>query len=145
MGKSSIQLADRADVAPWLALAEADLKMAVFALSATDAGAELRGLGCFHCQQAAEKWVKGALAALDAGAPRTHDLMVLAASLPAPFDPPAPVLAAFAELSDYGVGPRYPLPGRTTTAEQLASALQAAELVQRWVREVLASTQAQAI
>jgi HEPN domain-containing protein len=37
---------------------------------------------CFHCQQAAEKYLKGLLTYLGIQAPRTHDLKALAALTP---------------------------------------------------------------
>jgi HEPN domain-containing protein len=53
----------------WLAFAKEDLRMAELAMRE-----ELYNQVCFHCQQCAEKAVKGPLACQDQTPPRTHRL-----------------------------------------------------------------------
>jgi len=65
------------------------------------------GVGCFHCQQAAEKRLKAVLALHQDTFPRTHDIDMLI-SLAEPYcaalgDLPDDVLL----LGDYAVGVRY--------------------------------------
>ena len=65
------------------------------------------GVGCFHCQQAAEKRLKAVLALHQDTFPRTHDIDMLI-SLAEPYcaalhDLPDEVLL----LGDYAVGVRY--------------------------------------
>lgn len=57
------------DVDRWLASADEDLKAAEL-LSA----AGILGLACFHCQQAAEKALKGLLMARSGTYPKSHSL-----------------------------------------------------------------------
>lgn len=128
---------DHAQVAPWLALAQADLHIAALAIAQPGSLPEVYGLVCFHGQQAAEKALKGLLSALGAPAPRTHDLMRLAEGLPSDFNPPSEVLEALAAIADFGVGPRYPMPGRHTSRDQAAEALEAARQIVAWVVQSL--------
>jgi len=65
------------------------------------------GVGCFHCQQAAEKRLKAVLAIYEGEFPRTHDIDMLI-SLAKPYcaalsNLPDEVLL----LGDYAVGVRY--------------------------------------
>ena len=63
---------------------------------------------CFHCQQAAEKMLKGALAAMNVPPPRTHDLLLLL-ELILPLFPGAEVLRdCLVILMPYSVAARYP-------------------------------------
>lgn len=128
---------DHPEVAPWLALAQADMHIAAVALEQPGSLPEVYGLVCFHGQQAAEKGLKGLLSALDVPAPRSHDLMRLAERLPSECSPPSPVLASLAAIADFGVGPRYPMPGRHTSRDQAVEALEAASEVFAWVLQVL--------
>lgn len=128
---------DHPEVAPWLALAQADMHIAALALAQPGSLPEVFGLVCFHGQQAAEKALKGLLSALDVHAPRTHDLMRLAEGLPSDFAPPREVLESLAAIADFGVGPRYPMPGRHTSRDQAAEALEAASQIIAWVLQNL--------
>ncbi|MFO7874372.1 MAG: HEPN domain-containing protein [Bacteroidales bacterium] len=61
---------------------------------------------CFHCQQAAEKYLKAFLIAHDKDFPKTHSIEYLLAACSAidkAFEQVDPV-----NLSDFGVGVRYP-------------------------------------
>ncbi len=65
------------------------------------------GVGCFHCQQAAEKRLKAVLALYQGDFPRTHDIDMLI-SLAAPYCPPLRDLPdEVLLLGDYAVGVRY--------------------------------------
>ncbi len=64
---------------------------------------------CYHCQQAAEKVLKGFLISRDIEPPKTHDLRLLrriCGQIDKIFDE---IENACARLSSYGVQARYPL------------------------------------
>jgi HEPN domain-containing protein len=76
---------------------------------------------CFHCQQSAEKYLKGLLQELGLAIAYTHDLVSLLVQL-LPSHPSLKALRRGAALlSDYAVDPRYP--GKKTTKRQTAAAL----------------------
>lgn len=83
---------------------------------------------CYHCQQAAEKALKGFLIDQEAEPPRIHDLGKLCA-LCAEYDPDFTLLLdACQELTDYATAARYP--SRVEIEEQDAvSALDHAEKI----------------
>ena len=63
---------------------------------------------CFHCQQAAEKFIKGVLVYCKIEVIKTHDLVVLIDRLKGRFAISQEVLIACARLIPYGVSVRYP-------------------------------------
>ncbi len=128
---------DNQGVAPWFALADADIAVARWVCASSDATPELFGLACFHAQQAAEKAIKGLLAAADKPTPRTHDLMVLAAALPVGAEE-SEIIGALADLAEYGVLPRYPTVGLVLSRELAEAALRDAVVVLGWSRSRLA-------
>ena len=129
---------DSNPAAPWLALADADLTVARW-ISGQDehTPSELFGLGCFHCQQAAEKAIKGVLAALDLPQPYTHDLHALLRPVRAQCVIAEEVLAAADALADYGVGPRYPSPLRTGSQALALRAVTDADAIVVWARGLI--------
>ena len=64
----------------WVRKAEHDLE-AASRIMAVEEGCPFDTV-CFHCQQAAEKYLKCLLTYLGIQAPRTHDLKALAALIP---------------------------------------------------------------
>ena len=58
----------------WLDLAKLDLSAAEFLMDMRPVPIEII---CCHCEQAAEKFLKGVLVHHDIGAPKTHDLLRL--------------------------------------------------------------------
>ena len=64
----------RQETQRWLAVAEADLRTARLCLDATE---PLLGIAAYHCQQAAEKVLKGMLVMADVPFTKTHDLVLL--------------------------------------------------------------------
>ncbi len=111
---------DPAAAVPWFGLADADLVVARWIATNPLATAELLGLGCFHGQQAAEKAIKGVLAALDLPQPYSHDLQALLKPCVAVMSLDELVLTAADALADYGVGPRYPGPRRAASRAVVA-------------------------
>ena len=81
----------------------------------------------FHCQQAAEKYLKALLVSLQVEFPKTHDLEELLDVLSTVAADVASDLEGVKFLSPFGVKIRYPgdfpelLPGQERTAFQLAN------------------------
>jgi HEPN domain-containing protein len=90
---------------------------------------------CFHCQQCAEKYLKGLMEELGLAVPKTHDLDVL---LPA-LVPHHPTLRALRRgllfLSDFAVDFRYP--GSNASKRQAVAALRWSDRVRTAARELL--------
>ena len=81
-----------------------------------------RNAACFHCQQAAEKYLKALLQELGLGVPRTHELEDLL-DLLLPHDATlAPLRRSLRSLTPYAVNFRYPGVRATTRRMQAACA-----------------------
>src|SRR5262249_24902670 len=106
----------------WVRKAEADREGA---RRLADHTPPLRDLVCFHCQQAAEKYLKALLQELGAVVPRAHDLEDLL-DLLLPHDATlGPLRRSLVSLSRYAVEHRYP--GKTSTQRQMTAALRQVE------------------
>ena len=64
---------------------------------------------CYHCQQSAEKMLKGFLLSKDIDLPRTHDLRLLRRMCGEIADGFDNIEEACVRLTAYGVQPRYPM------------------------------------
>ncbi len=92
----------------------------------------LTDLVCFHCQQAAEKYLKALLQELALPVPRIHDLLELLDRL-LPHDATLGTLRKdLIPLNRYAVEYRYP--GRTASARQVRAALRRMERTRQEVR-----------
>jgi len=90
---------------------------------------------CFHCQQAAEKLLKGFLVARGCEYPITHNLFVILEKI-LEFEPTADSLReTLALLNPYSVEVRYPGDAWMPTTEDAREARQAAQEVLDWVEE----------
>lgn len=89
----------------WFARADEDLAVARLAL---DAAPQLLGAAAFHCQQAAEKLLKGLLIAARLTAPKTHDLARLAPGVAASFPAISVQALALRPLTSWYLIGRYP-------------------------------------
>jgi HEPN domain-containing protein len=91
---------------------------------------------CFHCQQAAEKYLKALMQELATPAPpRTHDLVKLLDHL-LPHDPTvAKLRRGLRSLNPYAVDVRYPM--TDATKRQADAALLKAEKVRSEIRRRL--------
>ncbi|HMC66181.1 MAG TPA: HEPN domain-containing protein [Gemmataceae bacterium] len=119
----------RRQTARWMRKAEEDLEGA---RSLAAKKPPLRDLVCFHCQQAAEKYLKALLQELGVVVPRTHDLQDLL-DLLLPYDATlAPSRRVLRSLSRYAVQFRYP--GERARTRQMQAALRHAEGVRREMR-----------
>jgi HEPN domain-containing protein len=142
MGSNCMPPPERNPAEPWFALSEADLMIARWVAGlGPSAPEEIFGLGCFHCQQAAEKAIKAVLACLDLPQPYTHDLHALLRPIRAHHDIAEHVLDAADALADYGVGPRYPSPRRLGSHAFAARAVADAEAIVDWARGLVAGSQ----
>lgn len=121
------------EVQQWLHLAQQDVSAARVLLASEPA---LLESGCFHCQQAVEKAIKGFLCWRSIPFPRVHTLGLL-------FDLGQQQDASFHDIRDqcewltrFAVQDRYPH-GRKISREKAQEALAAAETACRFVLERL--------
>ena len=89
----------------WFFLANEDLRSAEHLLTMHPIPIEII---CFHCEQAAEKMLKGVLEANDIEPPRTHDLVVLCKLCGEVDEEYLNLIDYCIGLTPYGVQARYP-------------------------------------
>jgi len=93
------------NVMGWFQFADTDLALAEHACSMHPCPLEII---CYHCQQSAEKYLKGYLVHHGTRPPKTHELDLLC-NMCLEFDSRFDEIFDKCEmLSDYGVQPRYP-------------------------------------
>ncbi|GHT48787.1 hypothetical protein FACS1894102_2450 [Spirochaetia bacterium] len=107
----------------WFFIAGEDLTSAEYL--ATMRYPRPEGIICFHCQQSAEKYLKGFLFQKDVDFPKIHDLRILLKFCEAVDDQFSEILPKCNTLNRYSVIPRYPAeleitPSDTNTAIQYA-------------------------
>jgi len=118
--------------AQWVLKAEEDTEVA---RSLAAQAKPKRDAICFHCQQAAEKYLKALLQELGLPVPRTHDLEDLL-DLLLPHDATLkPLRRGLASLTRYAVEHRYPGPRART--REMQSALRNAKRVRAELRSRL--------
>jgi len=91
----------------WFKIAESDLASAIFLQNLHPLPVEII---CYHCQQAAEKYLKGFLALHGEEIQRTHDLIQLNKSCQKFVEDFKDIEEACLMLTDYGINVRYPFP-----------------------------------
>jgi HEPN domain-containing protein len=89
----------------------------------------------FHCQQAAEKYLKALLCEAGLHIPHIHDLDQILVLLLSHHPSLAPLKRILVALSHYAVDYRYP--GWSTSTRQMRAALRHAERVRIEVRTIL--------
>jgi HEPN domain-containing protein len=115
--------------AQWVRKAEEDWGGALALAAETP---PLCDLACFHCQQAAEKYLKALLQENGAAVPKIHDLEDLL-DLLLPYDATlAPLRRGLTSLSRFAVDYRYP--GRRASKRQMTAGVRHAEGIRREVR-----------
>ena len=108
----------------WIEKADADLEVARRMAAEAAGNLRIREIVAFHCQQAAEKYLKALLTRRQIEFPKTHDIKTL---LHLVGDPVADSLAGAKWLTPFGVEIRYPsdtaemLPGDQVKAIEIAS------------------------
>ena len=116
----------------WVRKAEADLAVV---RKTRGAKPRLHDETCFHCQQAAEKYLKAFLQEAGTVAPRTHNLLDLL-NLALPHDATLKALRrGLRSLRRYAVDYRYP--GYRATSRQTQAAIRHAEQVRVEIRRRL--------
>jgi HEPN domain-containing protein len=99
-------MADMHLVRQWWSIADSDLRAAQY--DANNMWPTPFEIICFHCQQAAEKYLKGFLVFHDKTPPRIHDLDELCKQCKSIEPLFAQVADICSRLTQYGVQPRYP-------------------------------------
>jgi len=125
----------------WLQKAQHDLRSVEILLHCEEEDKPFDAV-CFHCQQAAEKYLKAYLVFLDVDFPPTHNLARLI-ELGAARDPELRRLAQAEILTPYAVDLRYPedfhLPSEEEAREAHAIALEVKNYVLARLKTVLAA------
>jgi HEPN domain-containing protein len=116
----------------WVRKAESDLRVA--RNEAAQDNPEKDAVG-FHCQQAAEKYLKALLCELGLPIPRIHELHELLVLLLPHHCDLSPLKRILVSLSRYAVEYRYP--GRSASTRDMRAALAHAERVRLQVRTIL--------
>lgn len=125
---------DDPEVLAWLEKADGDLVMADRAMQP---GLELPDQACYHSQQAAEKYFKALLIALELDVPRTHDLVVLVHTLAPHFPEIAHFIETAGELTKYATAPRYPSFLAPETEEDAGRSITLASSIRSCARRLL--------
>ena len=113
-------------VRQWLAKADEDLDTAKFLFSSEKS---FLAAVCFHCQQAAEKFLKAFLTWQQIEFPKTHDLGLLLGLIASTEPSLAASLTEVAGLNPYGVDMRYPGDAPEITRQDAEAALRLAQSV----------------
>jgi HEPN domain-containing protein len=116
----------------WVRKAEADYLLAV---AIAEGVRPFHDQLCFHCQQAAEKYLKALLREMNRPIPKTHDLDDLLLFLVGDHPNLRSVRRGLTFLSDFSVDTRYP--GESATKRQAVSALRWAGRVREACRALL--------
>lgn len=121
----------------WIEKAEADLEVARRIAAEAVNHRRIREIVGFHCQQAAEKYLKALLTRYQIEFPKTHDIKTLLQLVSTASSQVANSLSGAGWLTPFGVEIRYP----GDTAEMLpgdeAKAIEAASQVRRVVLAIL--------
>lgn len=123
---------DNLDIAKeWFAIAVTDLASAKFLQNMRPVPVEII---CYHCQQSAEKFLKGYLAFQGEDIQKTHDLTRLRLSCQQYDEGFAALEKSCLILTDFGVNVRYPFPMDINDAD-MQMALKHAQQIKDFVLE----------
>lgn len=126
---------DEDAAARWFEKAESDVRSAEALLSLDPPELET---GLFHCQQAAEKYLKGLLAHMGEDPPRTHDLVALVDLLMSAASRLQSLYEPAELLTPYAVQVRYPFVSDPPTEAEAEVALRAVQRIRQEATEVVA-------
>ena len=118
--------------AKWVRKAEADR---VIAIQSSESETPLHDGVCFHCQQCAEKYLKGLLEELGLSVPKTHDLGKILDLLLSDHASLKPLGRGLGFLTTFAVATRYP--GEDANRRQANAALRWADKVRAAARKLL--------
>jgi HEPN domain-containing protein len=129
----------RDEALAWLAKADEDLSAVRVCL---DAERPLLGIAAYHCQQAAEKLIKGLLVLTATSFRKTHDLDELSEAAVAIYPDLVPLLEHVRARTYWGFAFRYPMPGESEGVQGPPTAEEIEETLQRLhdLRTYLATT-----
>lgn len=114
----------------WFEFAKIDLESAKFLINMYPKPIEII---CYHCEQSAEKYLKGYLIKNGNKIERTHDLVLLNNKCRG-FDSGFDIIEdACIELVPYGVQVRYPYQ-LDVTEDDMISAIECAEKIERFIK-----------
>jgi HEPN domain-containing protein len=111
----------RREAGRWLVIALEDIRVARMCLAMAEPA---RGAAAYHCQQAAEKLIKGLLVAAAIDFRKTHDLDELADLAASSYPDCQAVLDATRPFTVWGLAYRYPSVEDSAEPEQTESVLQ---------------------
>ncbi len=114
----------RSSVAGWLRIARADMEVAGACITMVP---PQLGVAAYHCQQAAEKLLKGFLVLAGTDFRRTHDLEALGHAVVTAYPALEPEIAPVHAWTEWGVAYRYPdgpEPPPDPSADALSGALE---------------------
>lgn len=117
----------------WQGLADMDLKTAEYLKEMKPMPTEII---CYHCQQSAEKYLKGYLVFCGVAPPRMHDLDELCKLCLKYSDTFNSIADQCSDLTAYGVQPRYPME-LTLDEKDLKQALDSAKKVKDFVVSII--------
>lgn len=119
----------------WVAKAEGDFTVATLAMRKRKDRKQVRDAVCYHCQQCAEKYLKGRLVEAGVTFPHSHDLKrILAMTLP--FEPLWTALEPAARfLTNCAVVFRYP--GQTASEADARAAMKHCKAIRTELRHSL--------
>lgn len=118
----------------WVVKAENDLRNAKHTLKLGETGP--LDTVCFHAQQCVEKYLKALLTLSEIDFPRTHDISVLLALVPA-YTRPELNREEQARLTDYAVSTRYPGDYEPLSLGEAQQAVDVANRVRNHIRRRL--------
>lgn len=119
----------------WLQKGDRDYGLASHAAVHTP---EYPDLICYHCQQAAEKFLKAAVIHYGLPLRKTHDLEDLLDIIStAEISISAEYYESARKINDYGIQIRYPDPSGDPTEDDVREALTAAQFFREFVSEIL--------
>ena len=118
----------------WIEKASRDLRTAQIMLGVADVPTDVV---CFHCQQGAEKALKGFLASVGQDVPRTHDLTELLTLCRQHDERFGPLEERAMALADYAVEVRYIDDWRDIPLDEAIAALGMAAEIMNFVRRKL--------
>lgn len=98
-------MSDMSRHSEWLEFADMDLSAAEYLMNMRPTPIEII---CYHCEQAAEKYLKAVLIRFDKEPPKTHDLVQLCKLCCDVSERFEQLVDACIELTPYGVQVRYP-------------------------------------
>ena len=122
----------------WFDFARMDLQSAKYLLNMHPVPIEII---CYHCEQAAEKMLKGALIAKDIDPPKTHDLVLLCKLCGETDSEYLSLLDSCVELTPYGVQARYPAQLELDESD-MQSALRESQKICAVVEQIISREQA---